>query len=72
MPEIRAIDRALESVGKALITDQARDDKRQLAVTVMQLSLDYWCEAAGADKFELARRSGIWKVYTNRDGWQRA
>ena len=46
-------------------------DRRFLAVKVMSLCFDYWIECRGADKFDLARASNLWTVYTNLDGWER-
>ncbi len=37
----------------------------------MQLALDLWAEATQTTKAELARRSGLWAVYVNQDGWER-
>ena len=39
---------------------------------VMQLSIDYWYEATDLGKVDLARESGIWKLYTDRNGYTRA
>ena len=47
------------------------EDRRFLAVKVMNLCFDYWIECSGADKFDLARDSKLWTVYTNLDGWER-
>jgi hypothetical protein len=46
-------------------------DRRFFAVEVMSLCIDYWIECSGADKFDLARSSKLWTVYTNLDGWER-
>lgn len=46
-------------------------DRRFLAVKVMSLCVEYWLACRGADKFDLARVSGLWTVYTNPDGWDR-
>lgn len=50
---------------------QTPEGRRQLAVTAMNLAIEYWTETTGNNKFELARESGLWKVYTNHDGWER-
>lgn len=42
-----------------------------LAVKVMNLCVEYWIECCGTDKFDLARESKLWTVYTNPDGWER-
>ena len=45
---------------------------RILLVEIMNLTIDYWVTETNTTKIDLARNSGIWKVYTNRDGWERA
>lgn len=48
------------------------NDQAFLAVKVMNLCVEYWIECCGTDRFDLARESKIWTVYTNPDGWERA
>ncbi len=69
--EIRTLDQALADVEKNLHTS-TENERRRLAVQVMQLSIDYWYEATDLDKVDLARESGIWKLYTDRNGYTRA
>lgn len=71
LDEIKAIDTALKGISNVLQDPQTKQGRRQLAVTVVNLALEYWTEATGNSKFELARQSGLWKVYTNHDGWER-
>mgnify|MGYP001199862631 CR=1 FL=1 len=52
-------------------TPPQRRNRYFLAVKVMNLSVEYWLECSKADKFDLARDSGLWTVYTNPDGWER-
>jgi len=47
-------------------------NKAFLAIKVMNLCVEYWIECCGTDKFDLARESKLWTVYTNPDGWERA
>ena len=70
--EINAIDTALEGLRNMLQDPQTAEGKRQLAVTALNLAIEYWTETTGNNKFDLARESGLWKVYTNQDGWERA
>lgn len=70
--EINAIDTALEGLSNMLQDPQTVEGRRQLAVTAMNLAIEYWTEMTGNNKFDLARESGLWKVYTNQDGWERA
>lgn len=69
--EIKALDTALEAVRQAELASEQKPDKAALAVSVINLSIDYWIESTGRGKFDLARQSGLWKVYTNKDGWER-
>lgn len=50
---------------------EKKENIRNQAVTVMNLSMAHWKEVTGRGKREFARKSGIWKVYTDRNGWQR-
>ena len=68
--EIRDLDQALDGIQKNLKSGPAAD-RRSLAVTVMQIALDYWYEATDLDKAALAMESGIWKTYTDRNGYTR-
>ncbi len=44
---------------------------RQRIVNLMKSAIDYWLEATGTSKIDLAEQSNIWKVYTDADGWKR-
>jgi two-component system, sensor histidine kinase ChiS len=46
-------------------------DKRLLAVRVMNLAVDCWLACTRTDKAELARQSGLWNVYMEKDGYCR-
>lgn len=72
LSELKSIDTALEGLSNLLQDPQTAKGKRQLAVTAMNLAIEYWTETTGKNKFDLARESGLWKVYTNQDGWERA
>ncbi|MCP4721740.1 MAG: response regulator [Desulfobacteraceae bacterium] len=69
--EIKSIDTALEAVSRTLLSPEKQETRNHLAILVMNLSIDYWVEATHTEKFALARQSGLWKVYTNQDGWER-
>ncbi len=45
--------------------------KRQVGVRVMTQSLDYWRKETGLTKFDLAKKSNVWKVYINPNGFKR-
>ncbi len=68
---IHSIDSALGQMEQLLSKGEAQLDKQQLVVEVMNYSLDYWQKTTGKTKGDMARESKIWKVYTNRDGWDR-
>lgn len=66
------INRSLSRLNLLLqLSPSPPQDRLFLAVKVMTLCLDYWVECRGADKFDLARDSKLWTVYTNLDGWER-
>jgi len=69
--ELKAIDEALDNVGRSLLNDEDYESRRHLAVEVMNCALTYWTESTGLTKAELAHQSRLWKVYTNMDGWER-
>lgn len=70
--ELQAVDGALAALGRALARQTDPEGRRKAALAVMQAALACWEDATGKSKFDLARDSGLWKVYTNRDGWERA
>ena len=49
----------------------AQPDLRQILVEIMNLALDIWVRETSSTKVELAKQSGLWSVYTDRDGWGR-
>jgi len=66
------INRSLARLNLLLqLSPPPQKDRLFLAVKVMNLCIDYWLESRGADKFDLARDSRLWTVYTNPDGWER-
>ena len=69
--ELHAVDRSLAEMSRNLAPAASGKNSRQLIVETMQLALDLWAEATLTTKAELARRSGLWGVYVNRDGWER-
>jgi two-component system sensor histidine kinase ChiS len=69
--ELKTVDAALEGLGRSLAGRDDPEGRRLLALEVMQIALEYWTEATGETKFDLARRSMLWQVYTNLDGWER-
>jgi two-component system, sensor histidine kinase ChiS len=69
--ELKAVDEALDDVGKTLLDGESFESRRHLAAEVMICALDYWTESTGLTKTELARQSRLWKIYTNLDGWER-
>ena len=69
--DLHAIDTALKQLTRWLDADQDHDDIRSLLVNVMNLVVDYWLDCALGSKGDLARQSGLWKVYTNENGWDR-
>ncbi|MCJ8499739.1 7TM-DISM domain-containing protein [Desulfatitalea alkaliphila] len=46
-------------------------DRRLLAVRVMNLAVDCWMVCTQTGKAELAKQSGLWNVYVEKDGYCR-
>jgi two-component system sensor histidine kinase ChiS len=69
--ELKAIDEALDDIGRTMLNGESFESRRHLAVEVMTCALDYWTESTGLTKTELARQSKLWKTYMNLDGWER-
>ena len=72
LEEINAIENALAGITTLLQNTGKKEDRRKLAVPAMNHAIQYWMETTGESKFDLARQSRLWKVYTNKDGWERA
>lgn len=71
LSELGAIDEALDNTVRSMLIDEGYQSRRHIAVEVMTCALEYWTESTGHTKAELAHHSRLWKVYTNRDGWER-
>jgi len=71
MDDLKALDDLLEHLGKRGATTEKTSDKRQAAVEVMQLAVNYWEAATGTTRAELAELSGLWNVYMEKDGYFR-
>jgi two-component system sensor histidine kinase ChiS len=71
LQELRLIDDALERVGRDLLQRETHASRRHLAVEVMTCALECWTRSTGLTKADLATQTGLWRTYTNRDGWER-
>lgn len=71
LKELKAIDQALDSVGRTVFQGENHASRRHLGAEVMTCALDYWIQCTGLSKADLARQSKLWKTYTNQDGWER-
>ena len=69
--KLQHIDTALDQLGQQLAPQDKNIDVRVLVLEAMTLAVDCWVEATGKNKADLARASGLWKVHTNLDGWER-
>lgn len=65
------VDNTYEQLNLTLFSQGINFDVKNSMVEVMRLSINYWMECTQLSKADLARRSGLWKVYTNEDGWER-
>ncbi|MBU0674246.1 MAG: response regulator [Proteobacteria bacterium] len=61
----------VESLQGSPAEPELPQDQRALMVAVMNRTLDLWVHQTSTSKVELARRSGLWSVYMDRDGWER-
>ncbi|WP_373682448.1 7TM diverse intracellular signaling domain-containing protein [Desulfovibrio sp. JC010] len=52
-------------------TEEKKPDKRELAVWLMNESLECWEKCTGKSKADLASESGIWNIYIEKDGYAR-
>ena len=68
---IKAVDEILDHLEHHIMDGGGAGKRRNQAVAVMNLSLEYWVAATRTSKIELAERSGIWNVYIGKDGWAR-
>lgn len=70
---LRTLEEGYDELRKLV---QPRDEQTQkmarLGSELLRDTIDLWCQAyPDKSKVELARESGIWSVYMNRDGWER-
>ncbi len=70
--DLMSIDTSLAQIENSLATGDEKSERRRLAVDIMTQTLSYWTESTGTTKIELALQSGVWSVYTDKDGWQRS
>nr|WP_239061054.1 7TM-DISM domain-containing protein [Desulfovibrio sp. JC022] len=68
--ETIAVNRELTNV-LARKTEEKKPDKRDLAVRLMNESLECWEKCTGKSKADLASESGIWNIYFEKDGYAR-
>ena len=50
---------------------ELEQEKDLQGVKIMTLALELWVHETGTTKIDLAEQSGIWKVYMNKDGYER-
>jgi len=68
---IRSLDGLLGQISAHVQDGSQPQEKRALAVKVMNLAVDCWVEATGSTKADMAEQSGLWNVYMERDGYSR-
>jgi len=67
----KELDSAIDSMEQNLVGAQKEIFRRELGIKGLQLALQFWEDSTGLTKIELARQSGLWKVYTNHNGHER-
>ena len=65
------IDSTFNQLNHSLSSQGEDVDLRLAIIEVMRSAIRYWCEVTKTGKADLAVKSGLWKVYTNEDGWDR-
>ncbi|MBD3240386.1 MAG: hypothetical protein GF331_07360 [Chitinivibrionales bacterium] len=70
--QLSRVDTLLGEAVSLAGVDGSATDRTALAAEVMHLAHTCWNDATGTDKIALARKSGLWKVHMNQDGFQRA
>lgn len=70
--ELEAIDVALDQLGKALKSSDAKSDRRTVAKEIMEQVVNCWENCQGRSRLDLARESGQWRVEVTPDGFERA
>jgi len=53
------------------VSNSVGPDKNELGARAMNLAIHLWHHETGMTKIDLAQQSGIWKVYVNKDGYER-
>lgn len=61
----------LAPIEKALPPPENGMEKKKLGVHAMNLAMAYWFESTATSKIDLARRSNLWAVHTNQNGFER-
>jgi len=68
--EFESLERTMRRIRDQL-QGETGGDLCHLVCETMRFSLALWTESTGTTKVEMARKSGLWKVYTDKDGWDR-
>lgn len=71
LKEFKSIDKSLSKLENSLVISEDQSRLRQELVKLMNAVVQYWVESNGASKIDLANQSGLWKVYTDYNGYQR-
>ncbi|MCJ2165245.1 response regulator [Pseudodesulfovibrio sp. S3-i] len=71
LENVKAFDELLASLSSRLGSRADMQDKRSMAVHVVNLAVNCWTAATGTTKADMAEQSGLWNVYMERDGYFR-
>jgi len=69
--DIKSLDDLLGKISSRMQGPSKDEQRRSLAVKIMNLSIDCWVDATQLTKADLAEQSGLWNVYMERDGYFR-
>lgn len=68
---LQKINATLNQLKTALSDTPDNLEKRTLSVQLLNQALSVWQNETGLTRADLAEQSGIWKVYTTKDGFER-
>lgn len=69
--DIESLDNLLGKIDSRVRGQLKEEQRRSLAVKVMNMSMDCWVDETGMTKADMADQSGLWNVYMERDGYFR-
>ncbi|MDG5815417.1 ATP-binding protein [Chitinispirillales bacterium ANBcel5] len=69
--DLHKLSSAIETIKNYPELKTVPADRKNVAVNLLNRAIEVCTEHTTLTKFSLAEQSGLWKVHTNADGWQR-